>query len=515
MRHPEQAATAGAHQPPTPAGLLRRCGCGQHSGGGECAECRKKRLGRSLERSAVSAEAPEVAPASVHQTLVAGGQPLDGATRSHFERGFGRDFSRVRVHSDAGAAQSAREVSARAYTVGHHVAFGAGQYQPRSAEGRRLLGHELAHVAQQDGAPASGEIRIGRADSPAEREAESAAGALERGRPATLARSASELARMPEDEEPVAEAAQDVDQLALEAAQDEGEVLDGDSEVILSGVPEAEGAAGEGAAEPSAISLGVAGLNLPLFALAGDPEVDAAGAGSKAKPAAKDPPKDESKGKETAGKGGGDKDKAPAKKPPPPKITKIEIDLSGQKMTLTWDNGTTEGPFNVSTGKGRPDTKDDPCKTQGEKNCTPAGNFKVGTLGDAKTANSNGDAMAWFVELTGDPVINGRGIGIHNSQSVVTGSVASHGCVRVGKGAAAEAFAKKINRNVMPGKTDVVITGKAPTSAYESAAGRAKRLAAEKKKKDDEAKKKAAQDKAGSKPPPKKDSKPPAKKGKK
>jgi hypothetical protein len=59
------------------------------------------------------------------------------------------DFSRVRVHADATAAESARAVNARAYTVGHDLVFGAGQYAPETSEGRRLVAHELTHVVQQ------------------------------------------------------------------------------------------------------------------------------------------------------------------------------------------------------------------------------------------------------------------------------------------------------------------------------------------------------------------------------
>jgi hypothetical protein len=58
------------------------------------------------------------------------------------------DFSRVRVHSDARAAESAQAVNALAYAVGPDLVFGAGQYAPHSGDGKRLLAHELAHVAQ-------------------------------------------------------------------------------------------------------------------------------------------------------------------------------------------------------------------------------------------------------------------------------------------------------------------------------------------------------------------------------
>jgi outer membrane protein OmpA-like peptidoglycan-associated protein len=70
-------------------------------------------------------------------------------------RGSGLDLNDVRIHTDARAAESARAVNARAYTVGRNVVFGQGEYEPQSAAGKRLLAHELAHVVQQ-GAAASG-----------------------------------------------------------------------------------------------------------------------------------------------------------------------------------------------------------------------------------------------------------------------------------------------------------------------------------------------------------------------
>ena len=69
-------------------------------------------------------------------------------------RGF--DFSQVRVHTDASAAESARAVNALAYTVGSDIVFGAGQYLPLTTGGRRLLAHELTHVVQQTQSSVSG-----------------------------------------------------------------------------------------------------------------------------------------------------------------------------------------------------------------------------------------------------------------------------------------------------------------------------------------------------------------------
>jgi hypothetical protein len=67
---------------------------------------------------------------------------------------FGCDFSRVRIHADDKAAESARALHARAYTVGHDLVFGGGQYAPDDSAGKVLLAHELTHVVQQKREPA-------------------------------------------------------------------------------------------------------------------------------------------------------------------------------------------------------------------------------------------------------------------------------------------------------------------------------------------------------------------------
>jgi hypothetical protein len=81
--------------------------------------------------------------------LRGGGHALPASLRDFFEPRFGRDFGDVRIHTDGAAAETAGAVDARAYTLGHDVVFGAGQYQPDTAAGRHLLAHELAHVIQQ------------------------------------------------------------------------------------------------------------------------------------------------------------------------------------------------------------------------------------------------------------------------------------------------------------------------------------------------------------------------------
>lgn len=85
-----------------------------------------------------------------------GGQPLPESVRGFFEPRLGYDFSQVRVHSGARAAESARAINASAYTSGRDIVFGAGYYAPQTNDGKRLLAHELAHVIQQgsDSGPA-------------------------------------------------------------------------------------------------------------------------------------------------------------------------------------------------------------------------------------------------------------------------------------------------------------------------------------------------------------------------
>ncbi|MGL4611891.1 MAG: DUF4157 domain-containing protein [Trueperaceae bacterium] len=89
------------------------------------------------------------APLSVAQVLASPGRELEPTLRQSMERRLGHDFSKVRVHTDTTAEQSAQDVNAQAYTVGHNVVFGAGQFVPETHRGQFLLAHELAHVVQQ------------------------------------------------------------------------------------------------------------------------------------------------------------------------------------------------------------------------------------------------------------------------------------------------------------------------------------------------------------------------------
>jgi hypothetical protein len=161
-----------------------------------------KNLPLSIQRPTASSANHESVPSIVHDVLRSPGQPLDASMRAYFEPRFGHDFSqvpvhrptpqlnlmpsklgvshpdddyerdaeknakdvlktaapitapavdfsRVRIHTDSRAADSAQAVNAAAYTVGHNIVFGPGQYEPATTKGRLTLAHELTHVVQQ------------------------------------------------------------------------------------------------------------------------------------------------------------------------------------------------------------------------------------------------------------------------------------------------------------------------------------------------------------------------------
>ena len=134
---------------PEPAGVVRRA----------CAECAAEEKARRqvtdeeeetvrmrsgammVAPGAASAPAPAAAKAAIG--AMGTGRPLSRSERAFFEPRFGADFSRVRVHDDAGAAQAARALHARAFTRGADIAYAAGE----RAGVDRLTAHELAHVA--------------------------------------------------------------------------------------------------------------------------------------------------------------------------------------------------------------------------------------------------------------------------------------------------------------------------------------------------------------------------------
>ena len=157
MRMPDSQGL-GALTSGGPGVIHRKCAC--DGAGGDCTECKEKSES-TLHRTASQHVEPEHVPSLVHEVLRSPGQSLDVNTRTFMEPRFNRDFSGVRVHTDNRAAESARSVNALAFTVGSNIVFSAGQYNPKTSHGQRLVAHELTHVVQQ-GAVARGANQINR-----------------------------------------------------------------------------------------------------------------------------------------------------------------------------------------------------------------------------------------------------------------------------------------------------------------------------------------------------------------
>ncbi len=112
-------------------------------------------LQRSAGNGAV-AQLMEEERSPVHDVISSGGRPIEPDVREDMEARLGHDFSDVRIHDDAAAADSAKAVNAHAYTVGSNVVFQRNVYDPSSTAGKTTLAHELTHVIQQRNGPVEG-----------------------------------------------------------------------------------------------------------------------------------------------------------------------------------------------------------------------------------------------------------------------------------------------------------------------------------------------------------------------
>lgn len=105
------------------------------------------------------------------------GAGLDKGTQGRLSGTLG-DLSDVTVHTDDTADQLNRSVSARAFATGTDVYFSKGTYNPGSADGDRLIAHELAHVVQQRGAANAGPLTVSQPGDALEREADHVADSI-------------------------------------------------------------------------------------------------------------------------------------------------------------------------------------------------------------------------------------------------------------------------------------------------------------------------------------------------
>ena len=131
---------------------------------------------------------PAVNPDAIVRAMP-NGSPVDGPLRNSMEGFFGTDFGDVQFHTGPRVQALAGSLGAQAFTIGNHVAFAAGRYQPHTTEGQRLIAHELTHVVQQRQG-ISGVLLadgIGRPGDGYERQADEMAERYTRGGPAAKA----------------------------------------------------------------------------------------------------------------------------------------------------------------------------------------------------------------------------------------------------------------------------------------------------------------------------------------
>ncbi|MGY1455160.1 eCIS core domain-containing protein [Streptomyces sp. SS8] len=137
-------------------------------------DAKRRRRGERKERGAKS---PVPEPKDV---VGAAGLPLDASVRRELEERLGHDLGRVRLHTDRDAAALTDLLGADAVAVGQDIFFREGAYHPGTADGMRLLAHELLHTVQNP--EGLGALRAGRdlgsvslPQQTVEREAETAA----------------------------------------------------------------------------------------------------------------------------------------------------------------------------------------------------------------------------------------------------------------------------------------------------------------------------------------------------
>jgi hypothetical protein len=140
------------------------------------------------------------AAAQVERAASSSGAPLPGTLQRKFEASLGADLSGVRVHTGSESASAADSVSAKAYTVGSDIHFGAGQYDPSSRGGEELLAHEVAHTVQQSGGAARKaqfKLEVSQPGDALELEADSAASAMVAGQQAQVTGGDAAVSRTP------------------------------------------------------------------------------------------------------------------------------------------------------------------------------------------------------------------------------------------------------------------------------------------------------------------------------
>ncbi|THU40584.1 DUF4157 domain-containing protein [Niastella caeni] len=111
----------------------------------------KKEEDKKMQKKEAGDSSPSGGNVSNYVSSLNGkGQTMSATDNHFFSSRIGYDFSNVRIHTDKEAAESAKAINAKAYTIGNNIVFNEGQYNTESQEGKKLMAHELTHVIQQN-----------------------------------------------------------------------------------------------------------------------------------------------------------------------------------------------------------------------------------------------------------------------------------------------------------------------------------------------------------------------------
>ena len=105
---------------------------------------------KALSGGRAGEKLPDAQDSRVQNIKQSGGSALPTALLGHLNSIFQHDFSHVRIHTSGRDNSSASAVNSHAFTVGNHIYFNAGEYNPGTTKGMETLTHELTHVVQHD-----------------------------------------------------------------------------------------------------------------------------------------------------------------------------------------------------------------------------------------------------------------------------------------------------------------------------------------------------------------------------
>ena len=118
----------------------------------KCNECAKEEQVQRKTGIHNTVSAPATPTTPFLNSLNHSGNSLSSGEQHFFGQRMNHDFGEVKIHTNDEAIQSASSVNAQAYTYKNHIVFNKEKYQPSTQDGKKLLGHELAHVIQQSSA---------------------------------------------------------------------------------------------------------------------------------------------------------------------------------------------------------------------------------------------------------------------------------------------------------------------------------------------------------------------------